>query len=147
MEAGDLRLMISKKIDASEGVIQLIGNRFGFGPNQPDPRFGRISYTQYEAKYATERNLKVWYILLTDQFPFDAAPAEAAELRELQKAYRKGIEQSESLWYPASSMPEMEAKVLHLRSDLAACRTYSYSIKNLGIQISAPISAGKTWLL
>jgi len=51
-EQGDLREMLRRKIDDCAGVIQLVGQRYGYEPPEPDGQFGRVSYTQYEALYA-----------------------------------------------------------------------------------------------
>src|SRR3954465_319278 len=58
-ESGDLRQVLREKIDQTKGVVQLVGQCYGAEPPQPDERFGRISYTQYEALYARDRGKKV----------------------------------------------------------------------------------------
>ena len=54
-EQGDIKEMLRRRIDAADGVIQIIGQCHGFEPPQPNPDFGRVSYTQYEARYARQR--------------------------------------------------------------------------------------------
>ena len=51
-EAGDLRQMLREKIDACDGLIQIVGQAYGFEPPSPDEEFGRVSYTQFEYLYA-----------------------------------------------------------------------------------------------
>ena len=80
-ETGDLRSVLREKIDGCKGVVQLVGQCFGAEPPQPDERFGRVSYTQYEALHARERGKKVWYLVIDQTFPTDAHDAESAELR------------------------------------------------------------------
>ena len=89
-EQGDLREMLRRKVDESDGVVQLIGHRYGADCRPPtaDPEFGRVSYTQFEALYARSKGTKVWYLLLTDDFPVDAAAPEPKELIDLQAVYR-----------------------------------------------------------
>src|SRR5437762_14310916 len=55
-ETGDLRSVLRQKIDRCKGVVQLVGCCYGAEPPAVDPKFGRVSYTQYEALYARSRN-------------------------------------------------------------------------------------------
>ncbi|WP_075090420.1 DUF4062 domain-containing protein [Verrucomicrobium spinosum] len=52
---GTSKKVLRNKINRSRGVIQLVGNAYGFEPKTPDPEFGPVSYTQYEALYARKR--------------------------------------------------------------------------------------------
>ena len=52
--------MLRKQIDQCKGVLQIVGNCYGAEPPEPDPQFGRVSYTQYEALYARSKGKKVW---------------------------------------------------------------------------------------
>jgi hypothetical protein len=71
-EEGDLREVLRRQIDRCKGVVQLIGRSYGAEPPQPDPNFGRVSYTQYEALYARQRGKKVWYLFIDQSFPVDS---------------------------------------------------------------------------
>jgi hypothetical protein len=71
-ETGDLRAMLRQQIDQCKGVLQIVGNCYGAEPTTPDPQFGRVSYTQYEALYARSRGKKVWYLFIDETFPRDA---------------------------------------------------------------------------
>lgn len=62
-EEGDLRAMLRRRIDASHGVVRLLGKCYGAEPPGVDEQFGRVSYTQYEALYAASKGKRVWYIL------------------------------------------------------------------------------------
>src|SRR6185436_5271863 len=62
-DQGDLREMLRRRIDASAGVVQIVGQTYGAEPAHPDPEFGRVSYTQFEALYARKRGKKVWPLL------------------------------------------------------------------------------------
>jgi len=57
-ETGDLRQMLRTQIDQSKGVVQLVGQCYGAEPPTPDPDFGRVSYTQYEALYARKKGTR-----------------------------------------------------------------------------------------
>ena len=120
-EQGDLREMLRRKVDESDGVVQLVGHRYGAEPPTVDPTYGRISYTQYEAIYARSKGKKVWYLLLTDDFPTDAAPPESQELRDLQAAYRTGFE-GRDLYHSINTTQAIEASVLKLKNELALLR-------------------------
>jgi len=121
-EEGDVRGMIRRKVDASAGVVQLMGQCYGTEPRTPDEQFGRVSYTQYEALYAKQRGKKVWYLLLDTDFSADPHEAEPEELRALQMAYRKRVAEGEQLYHPVGSSDAVEATVLKLRDDLAQLR-------------------------
>src|SRR5207244_6754130 len=88
-ETGDLRAMLRQQIDQCKGVLQIVGNCYGAEGPEPDPQFGRVSYTQYEALYARQRGKRVWYLFLDEKFPVDACGGEPEELHELQAAYRR----------------------------------------------------------
>ncbi len=90
-ETGDLRAMLRQQIDQCKGVLQIVGNCYGAEPPTPDPQFGRVSYTQYEALYARHRGKKVWYLFIDETFPADVCEGEPEELRELQAAYRQPV--------------------------------------------------------
>src|SRR3954464_13086220 len=85
-ETGDLRAMLRQQIDQCKGVLQIVGNCYGAEPLEPDPQFGRVSYTQYEALYARSKGKKVWYLFIDENFPVDVCEGEPDELRELQAA-------------------------------------------------------------
>jgi tetratricopeptide (TPR) repeat protein len=121
-ETGDLRGMLRQQIDQCKGVLQIVGNCYGAEPPEPDPEFGRVSYTQYEALYARKRGKKVWYLFIDETFPVDPCEAEPEELRALQAAYRKRLQSDAHLFHPLTSREGLEASVLKLRGDLVRLR-------------------------
>ncbi len=97
--------MLRDKIDACEGLIQIVGRGYGAEPSQPDLEFGRASYTQYEFLAARRRGKKTWVLFADDDFAhatspsmkLDSVPRERdhadpvayqAERRALQDAWR-----------------------------------------------------------
>jgi tetratricopeptide (TPR) repeat protein len=116
--SGDLRDILRRQIDRCKGVIQLIGRSYGAEPPSPDPQFGRISYTQFEALYARQRGKKVWYFLIDEGFPVDQFEVEPEELGALQAAYRDRLRGDSYLFHALSSSEGLEASVLKLRTDL-----------------------------
>jgi tetratricopeptide (TPR) repeat protein len=146
-ETGDLRGMLRQQIDQCKGVLQIVGNCFGAEPPTPDPEFGRVSYTQYEALYARKRGKKVWYLFIDETFPVDACEAEPAELRALQAAYRQRLQSDAHLFHPLTSREGLEASVLKLRDDLVRLRR---GVKRwaAGVAIMLALSVGLgVWLL
>src|SRR5450631_4656075 len=121
-EGGDLRQMLRTQIDQCKGVVQLVGQCYGAEPPAPDPQFGRVSYTQYEALYARQRGKKVWYLFIDETFPVDACEGEPEELRELQAVYRRRLQSDAHLYHPLNSPAALEASVLKLRDDLVRLR-------------------------
>jgi len=146
-ETGDLRAMLRQQIDQCKGVLQIVGNCYGAEPPTPDPQFGRVSYTQYEALYARQRGKKVWYLFIDEKFPVDVCEGEPEELRELQAAYRLRLQSDAHLFHPLTSKEGLEASVLKLRDDLIRLRR---GVKQwaAGVAILLVISVGLgLWLL
>ncbi len=146
-ETGDLRAMLRQQIDQCKGVLQIVGNCYGAEPPAPDPEFGRVSYTQYEALYARKRGKKVWYLFIDETFPVDACEGESQELRALQAAYRQRLQSDAHLFHPLTTREGLEASVLKLRGDLVRLRR---GVKQwaAGVAIMLVISVGLgIWLL
>ena len=125
-DQGDLRAMLRRRIDASAGVVQLIGQRCGCEPAEPDAEFGRCSYTQFEAHYARQQGKKVWLLFLDDAYPTDAPAPEPDELRELQRAYRERVRPGSQVYHPIETPPDLENTLLKLRQELAELRRGQY---------------------
>src|SRR5205823_4339729 len=101
---------------------QLVGQCYGAEPPMADEKFGRVSYTQYEALYARERDKKVWYLFIDETFPIDAHEPESAELRELQAIYRRRLQSDTHVYHSLTTTEGLEASVLKLRDDLTRLR-------------------------
>jgi tetratricopeptide (TPR) repeat protein len=146
-EEGDLRGVLRRRIDASAGVVQLVGQCYGTEPPTADEEFGRVSYTQYEALYARKRGKKVWYLFIDENFPIDAYEPEPAELRELQATYRKRLQTDTRVFHPITSSEALEASVLKLRDDLTRLRR---GVKQWAVGVVALLvflSAATIWLV
>src|SRR5258708_215015 len=61
-EPGDLRQVLRNKIDPCEGLIQIVGQGYGAEPPTVDVGYGRVSYTQFEFLYASEKKKKTWLL-------------------------------------------------------------------------------------
>jgi hypothetical protein len=124
-ETGDLRKVLRKWIDESDGVLQIVGHRFGFAPKEHDETFGHVSYTQYETLYAKARGKKVWYIVLDDNHPVDCGDDEEENLKHLQSEYRSKLLVQNGLFHASDSSLSTENIVLKLRDDLSKIRRRS----------------------
>jgi tetratricopeptide (TPR) repeat protein len=122
-EEGDLRALLRRRIDACQGVVQLVGECYGAEPPSIDQQFGRVSYTQYEALYALNRGKKVWYLFLDKAFPTDPHEPEEEEKQKLQSDYRTRVQTDAHLYHPLSSHDALEASVLKLRDELSRLRS------------------------
>lgn len=121
-EQGDLRAVLQRRIDQSKGVVQLVGECYGAELPEIDGRFGRVSYTQFEALYALSKGKKVWYLFLDENFPADPHEAEDEEKRTLQASYRSKLRADIHLYHPLSTRDSLEASVLKLRVDFTQLR-------------------------
>src|SRR6202030_3384902 len=111
-ETGDLCAILRQRVDQCKGVVQLVGQLYGAEPAVPDPEFGRVSFTQYEALYARKRGKKVWYLFIDESFPIDPHEPEPNELRQLQNSYRNVLKADTHLFHPLQSREALEAGVL-----------------------------------
>jgi hypothetical protein len=146
-EEGDLRAMLGRRIDTAKGVVQLVGKCYGAEPPSFNQKYGRVSYTQYEALYAKERGKRVWYLFLRGDFPTDPHEKEPEEKERLQEAYRQRLEGEAHLYHPLSSREGLESSVLKLRGDLTRLRRgvtqWSMTVLALLILLAAAVA----WLL
>jgi len=121
-EEGDLRAVLRRRIDSCKGVVQLVGKCYGAEPASIDEQFSRVSYTQYEALYASGKGKKVWYLFLDESFPTDPHEEEDEEKQKLQSDYRARLKADAHVYHPLGSREGLEASVLKLRDDLARLR-------------------------
>lgn len=121
-EQGDLTDVLRRRIGECHAVIQIVGFRYGAEPPSPHDKYGRVSYTQFEALYAHDKGKPVWTILCDEDFPFDTTPEEAPDKRELQNSYRQRVTSSSTLYHPIGTLEGLEATLLKLRNDLKKLR-------------------------
>jgi tetratricopeptide (TPR) repeat protein len=146
-EEGDLREVLRRRIDAAKGVVQLVGKCYGAEPPTPDEKFGRVSYTQYEALYAKERGKKVWYLFLDEDFPADSREKEPEEKQKLQEAYRNKVKADVHLYHALNSHEALETSVLRMRDDLTSLRR---GVRRWAVAVLALlfiVASGVAWLL
>ena len=138
-EPGDLRQVLRDKIDACEGLIQIVGQGYGAEPPEADAGYGRVSYTQFEFLYARAQKKKTWLLFAGDactrdtlleglDIPFSNDPAHPdpasyqAERRALQLTYRDKRRNDGHVYYDAISDADLELKVERLHDELAELR-------------------------
>jgi tetratricopeptide (TPR) repeat protein len=136
-EPGDLRQVLRDKIDACEGLIQIVGQGYGAEPPTVDANYGRISYTQFEFLYARSQKKKTWLIFAGDactrdtplerlDLPNDTAHPDPAgyqaERRALQQIYRNERQKDGHLRHTATSDTDLELKIERLRDELGELR-------------------------
>jgi len=134
---GELRQWLREQIQSCEGLLQLVGQGYGAEPPEVDADYGRVSYTQFEFRYAQRQGKKTWVIVLDDGYPRDtpvdrldlprdsAPPGPAgyqAERRRLQEAYLQRLRDENHLRHRAGTVIELENTVLRLRDELAELR-------------------------
>src|SRR5712692_11629198 len=98
-EGGDLRDILRQQVDQCQGVVQLVGQCYGAEPPTADEKFGRVSYTQFEALYARLRGKKVWYLFIDENFPRDPCEQEPAALQKLQVDYRLRLQSDTHIFH------------------------------------------------
>jgi tetratricopeptide (TPR) repeat protein len=116
-DGGELLAVLRRWIDPSDVVIQLVGQRYGAEPPRPTKDFGRVSYTQFEARYAEQIGKKVIYQFIEPSFPVDPAPLEPGELTQLQAQYRRDLKDANKLRYRITSHELLELYIFRLRNE------------------------------
>ncbi len=125
---GSLSAVLRRWIDLSEGVIQLVGKCSGAEPvnadgtPQPDPEFGRCSYTQLEARYARSIGKPVWYFFVGNGYRADPHDPEPPDLSALQRDYIEGIGDSGDFRHTFSNDAELEAGIRDIGGSLMKLR-------------------------
>jgi Domain of unknown function (DUF4062) len=133
-EPGDLRQFLRDKIDACQGLIQIVGHGYGAEPPTVDAGYGRVSYTQFEFLYARSQKKKTWLLFAGEacardtplerlDLPSDPAHPDPAgyqaERRSLQLGYCTERKKDGHLYYESTSDTDLELKVERLRNELA----------------------------
>jgi tetratricopeptide (TPR) repeat protein len=136
-DAGDLRQVLGHKIDACEGLIQIVGQAYGAEPPTVDAKYGRVSYTQFEFIYACEKKKKTWLVFARDactrdtplerlDLPNDPAHPDPAgyqaERRALQLTYCDKRRNDGHLYQDAINDTDFDLKVERLRDEFAELR-------------------------
>ena len=82
--AGEVRAMLRERIAGCHAFLHLVGECYGFEPQERDPKELRRSYTQMEYDTARELKKPLYTFVCVPDFPYDAHEPEAEELRALQ---------------------------------------------------------------
>lgn len=121
-EHGDIREMLRRRIEPCEGVIQLVGQRYGFEPPVADETHGRVSYTQYEALHARSLPKKVWYLILDTAFHSDTQEPQTSKEAELQQAYRNRVLKDTHVYHHIPDITSLKLKVHEMKNELELLR-------------------------
>ena len=121
-EQGDITGMLARRVEACDGVLQLVGQRYGFAPPAQHPVYGECSYTQFEALYARGKGMKVWYLLLAPAHPHDPCDAESPERQALQASYRQRIQDDTHIYHQCATVDQTKLRIHEWRNDLAELR-------------------------
>jgi Mg2+ and Co2+ transporter CorA len=129
-ELGDSRLMLRNRIDACEGLIQIVGHAYGPEPRDVFPSFERVSYAQFEFRYARSRGKSTWLLFAGPDVERDRPAMELdfpvgsnagdpadyqAERRRLQQQYSQTLRREEGHRYSTfNNMTELENAILKL---------------------------------
>ena len=136
-ESSDIRQVLRDKIDDCDGLVHLVGRVYGAEPPQPDPDFGRVSYTQFEFLYAQKKGKKTWVLFAEEGYPpdkpldqLDLPPdpshdnpgAFQAERRTLQDAWRERLRGESHLWHTATTKDGFELQIERLKDEFRVLR-------------------------
>jgi tetratricopeptide (TPR) repeat protein len=124
IDGGPMLQVLRRWVDGCQVVLQLVGHRYGAEPPAPTEKFGRCSFTQYEALYAESAGKRVLYFFLPADFPADGASGpESPELSALQSAYRQRLVEKGYLRHDRiGGLAELELSVRRIRDDLEELR-------------------------
>lgn len=135
--AGDLRQDLREKIDCCEGLIQIVGDGYGYEPPTDDEIYGRVSYTHFEFLYARDKGKKIWLIFPDKNCERDTPPddldrpadlkcadpkAYQEERRRLQEKYTIDRRSDGYVYHLVSSNADLKVKIAQINNELAALR-------------------------
>lgn len=141
----DQKADISKEVDRSDAVIQIVGHHHGTEFVDPDDESVSVSLTQYEALYAHKSGKPVWYILLDDSYPTDCENDETEELQKIQSDYRSQIKNHHDHCYHSSTSHDTKEIILNLREDLSKLRPPFLKRTSVIIALASLIIFSITW--
>ena len=125
------------KIDACEGLIQIVGNAYGAEPPTVASDLGRVSYTQFEFLYARQQGKTTWLIFPADgctrdkscdelDMPLDPNQANPEawqrDRRELQVVYRTRLNKSGHLRHEPENDDRVALAIERLRNEFELLR-------------------------
>ena len=122
-EGGELLDVLRRRVAASDLLLQLVGDRYGAEPPTATDDFGRLSYTQFEARYAESIGRQAIYCFVSSEFAADESPPESEEKQSLQAKYREWLSETNRLRYENISSPqELELSVRRISNELHRLR-------------------------
>ncbi len=115
---GVVKGMLEERIKPCVALIQIVGHRYGWDvPGAANPT-ECMSYTQYEAHYAHQRGVPVWYLVIGDDYLVDHPNDEDKTKNALQAAYRVRVTSTAHLRYECADAKDVELVVLKMLKEL-----------------------------
>ena len=172
-EPGDLLQVLRDLIDSCDGLIHLVGRGYGAEPSQPDPKTGRVSYTQYEFLYAGEKwknpkERRTWLIFVGDgctrdtppdrlDLPRDPAHVDPAgyqaERRGMQEVWRQRLETGAHLFHKAANDDQIRLRINELNPEFGklwrSFRMWQKQVLGFGaaaVLLLGIVLVGQAWL-
>ncbi len=124
LEDAELKENLRRKIDDSQGLIQIVGQCYGAESPTPDASFGRISLTQYEILYAQQKGKPVWILLLNDNYITEAEEPESEDFQRLQRTYREYLRTGDHIRDSISRRADIDLIILKLSSEIVPPRRH-----------------------
>ena len=140
-EESDLRDLLRQKIEACDGVIQLVGRCYGPEPPASEDDPDRKSYAQFEAFCGRSQRKQVWHLVLADDFPTDPGDPEPPELARLQAAYVEWLLAEEDVPIRPKAPEELKTRVHFLGRKLIADRAAASEPRTAAMPAIAPPQA------
>ena len=125
-------------IDRCDGLLQIVGQDHGPEPPTIDPAFGRVSYAQFEYRYADKQGQKTWVILTAPGFT-ENRNQNGAEQEELQQAYRERLQTTGQVWCEVADETELGWAIERLAEERASFRRPFRTWRTIGRRQAAAL--------
>lgn len=106
-----VKAVIESKMDRADAIIHIVGQSFGRSLKPEEKE--KISYTQYELKYADQKGLPVFLFLSDDALEFDSLCEEDWK-QEKQQQYREIVRKRTELRSTFSSIEDLANQIASL---------------------------------
>ena len=115
-DAGSVREMLHRRIEACDMVIHIAGLAYGAEPRERAAGAPRRSYTQLEFEIAESLAKPVVVFVCGDAFPYDPHEPEDETRRQLQRAHRERLQARDHLFEHVLTREQLAMRVLALRA-------------------------------
>jgi len=122
LEDAEILENLRRKIDDSQGLIQVVGQCYGAESATPDASFGRISHTQYEILYAQQKGKPVWVLMVNDHYLTEAEEPESEDFQLLQRTYREYLRAGDHVRETIYRRADIDLIILKLSREIVPLR-------------------------